>query len=627
MVQCPMSFKEFSLVLFKLRPAVVTGRDGDKYEITLADDKKKVRDKDIVLLHEGPVKNLSSALTARLPDADMGEAAEFFSAESPLFAELTELLWGAIAPESAWAAWQAICASPLFEATAPDAPIRVRTAEEAEAIIRKAEAKESEAAEREAFAGRIRATLAGKGGIELPGDAKFLQDAEALALGNTDKSRALRDAGLAETAEMAHKLLLLCGYWPLERNPWPSRRNHSLASSTVEVPRPADEADAVDLTHLESFAIDNAWSTDPDDAVCVEGNALWVHIADPAATVTPDSPADLDARGRGATLYVPEGAARMLDDRALEWYALGLTPVSRALSFRLTFTETGAVDTVEVKKTRIRVTRLTYAEATARQEESGLAPLFAIARRNIARREAAGAVSIELPEVHLSVTKGADGTAEVIIEPVKDEIAADMVREMMLLAGEAAARFAFKNAIPFQYVSQEKPDIPKDLPEGLAGEYRKRRAMKSRKVGTIPSDHAGLGIGMYSQVTSPLRRYGDLIAHQQLRAFIEGRKPMDDDELLLKVAAADGAARECTLAERSSNLHWVLVFLSRNPQWRGKAVVVEKNGPMSTLLVPELGQESKIALKDDLPLNAEITVRAGNIDIPTQRLAFIPEGE
>ena len=202
--------------------------------------------------------------------------------------------------------------------------------------------------------------------------------------------------------------------------------------------------------------ITNAWSTDPDDAVCVEGNALWVHIADPAATVTPDSPADLDARGRGATLYVPEGAARMLDDRALEWYALGLTPVSRALSFRLTFTETGAVDTVEVKKTRIRVTRLTYAEATARQEESGLAPLFAIARRNIARREAAGAVSIELPEVHLSVTKGADGTAEVIIEPVKDEIAADMVREMMLLAGEAAARFAFKNAIPFQYVSQEK---------------------------------------------------------------------------------------------------------------------------------------------------------------------------
>jgi len=151
--------------------------------------------------------------------------------------------------------------------------------------------------------------------------------------------------------------------------------------------------------------------------------------------------------------------------------------------------------------------------------------------------------------------------------------------------------------------------------------------MKSRKVGTIPADHAGLGIGMYSQVTSPLRRYGDLIAHQQLRAFLEGRAPLDDDDMLLRVAAGDSAARECTMAERKSNLHWVLVYLAKNPDWRGKAVVVERNGAMATLLVPELGQEAKIALKEDLPLNAEITVRAGNVDIPTQRLSFIPAGE
>lgn len=42
-----------------------------------------------------------------------------------------------------------------------------------------------------------------------------------------------------------------------------------------------------------------------------------------------------------------------------------------------------------------------------------------------------------------------------------------MVREMMLLAGEGAARFAFKNSIPFPYVSQEAPTIPDDIPEGL----------------------------------------------------------------------------------------------------------------------------------------------------------------
>lgn len=625
-----MSLKEFSLVLYKQRPAIVTGRDGDKYEITLADDKKKVREKDTVPLHEGPVKSIATVLNAPLPPGDLAEAVDFFAEDPASFSEIAELVWGKLSPDAAWVAWQTLVESPWFECSTPDEPVRVRPREEAEAIIRKGAMKQAEADEREAFAGRLRATMAGKGsngGVTLPDDAKFLQDVEALALGNSDKSRSLKDAGIAETRENAHRVLLQCGYWPLERNPWPNRRGHTLATSSIPIVEPSAEPDALDLTHLESFAIDNAWSTDPDDAVCVEDGALWVHIADPAATVTPDSPAELDARARGATLYVPEGAARMLGDQALEWYALGLSPVSRALSFKITFTETGAVESVEIKKTLIRVTRLTYAQATERRSEPALAPLFAIAERNIARRTAAGAVSIELPEVHLSVKRDSDNRPVVTIDQVKDEIAADMVREMMLLAGEAAARFAFKNGIPFQYVSQEAPDIPKDLPEGLAGEYRKRRSMKSRKVGTVPADHAGLGIGMYSQVTSPLRRYGDLIAHQQLRAFIAGEKPLDEDELLMRIAAADTSARECTMAERESNLHWVLVHLSRNPDWRGKAVVVERNGAMTTLLVPELAQEAKISIKADLPLNAEITVRAGSIDIPTQKVSFIPEGE
>ena len=199
-----------------------------------------------------------------------------------------------------------------------------------------------------------------------------------------------------------------------------------------------------------------------------------------------------------------------------------------------------------------------------------------------------------------------------------------MVREMMLLAGEAAARFAFKNAIPFQYVSQEEPNLPGDLPDGIAGEWRKRRSMRSRKVGTIPADHAGLGIGMYSQVTSPLRRYGDLIAHQQLHLFLDGKPLMKADEMLERVAAGDSAARGCTLAERESNLHWILVHLARHPDWEADAIVVEKSGPQSTILVPSLAQEARVPLGDDVPLNATIRVRAGNVRIPEQTFSLIP---
>ncbi len=627
-----MKLKENALVLFKNQPALISGLETDKIEITTSGGKIRVREKDVILLHEGPVKDLKKILFSSLPSGDISEALEFFAGETPSFKELTDLVWGSYPPETAWIIWKTLTESPWLVCTSPGEPIILRARDEAEAIIRKAEAKREEGSERDAFHERLKKTLAGgsnseggtEGGIKLPEDGKFLQDIEALALGKTEKSKTLKEAGISETPQAAHRLLLKTGYWETERNPWPARHGHTIHSSAVQVDAPDDTDQRLDLTALSAWAIDNEWSNDPDDAVSVDGDKLWVHIADPASTVTPDSPSDRDARSRGSTLYIPEGAARMLADITLDYYALGLQETSRALSFCISLTATGAIGEVSIHRTHIHVERLTYAQATSRKHESGLAPLFAIAERNIRRRMEAGAVSIELPEVHIFVKENDAGEKTVKIEQIQSESAADMVREMMLLAGEAAARFAFKNAIPFQYVSQETPDIPKELPPGLAGEYRKRRSMKSRKVGTIPSDHAGLGIGMYSQVTSPLRRYGDLIAHQQIHLFLDKKPLMDTDEMLLRIAEGDSASRESTQAERKTNLHWVLVFLAKNPDWKGDAVVVEKNGSMATILIPELGQEAKINLKTEEELNTVIHVQAGNINIPELNVMFSP---
>jgi len=624
-----MKLKEFSLVLYKGQPAIITGTDSDKIEIQTVSGSKKVREKDIDFLNDGPVKKLDTVLAATISEGNISEAYDFFTGETPSFAELSDLIWGTYPAESAWPIWKTISSSPWFVCTTPQEPITLRSRADAEAILRKAEVKREEGAERDAFKQRLLASLSGHtaDGVKLPEDGKYLQDVEALALGKSDKSRSLKDANLAETPQSAHRILLATGYWQKEFNPWSSRHGHPLHSSSVPVSAPDDTTSLLDLTHLESFAIDNAWSSDPDDAVSIDGDKLWVHVADPACTVQPDTPADLDARSRGSTLYIPEGPSRMLDDSALDFFALGLSYVSRSLSFCISFTETGAISDVTIQRARIRVTRLTYAEASARREDADLAPLFAIAERNIERRRAAGAVFIDLPEIHLSVKPGSAlsaGKPQIIIEPIHSELAADMVREMMLLAGEGAARFAFKNGIPFQYVSQETPEIPAELPPGLAGEYRKRRSMRSRKVGTIPADHAGLGLGMYSQVTSPLRRYGDLVAHQQLHLFLDGKKLMDTDDMLTRIASGDSASRECTFAERETNLHWILVYLSDHPEWSGDAVIVEKNGPLSTILIPEFAQESKINVDTSQELGSIIRVRAGNINIPEQTITYMP---
>ena len=192
----------------------------------------------------------------------------------------------------------------------------------------------------------------------------------------------------------------------------------------------------------------------------------------------------------------------------------------------------------------------------------------------------------------------------------------------MLLAGEAAAKYAFKKGIPFPFISQPSPDIPKDLPEGLAGQYRLRRSMRSRSVGVSPAAHAGLGLGMYSQVTSPLRRYSDLIAHQQLRAHLNQSPLLDKDTMLERISAGDAAMSASIKAERSTRLHWTIVYLLQNPEWTGKGVVVELRGKQAVILIPELAQETIIIPKETVALNDELIVKAGKLNLPELELSF-----
>ena len=194
---------------------------------------------------------------------------------------------------------------------------------------------------------------------------------------------------------------------------------------------------------------------------------------------------------------------------------------------------------------------------------------------------------------------------------------------MMLLAGEGAAKFAFKNQIPFPYVRQEAPTVPADIPEGLAGQFRLRRCMHRRSVGVLPAMHCGLGLGMYSQVTSPLRRYGDLIAHEQLRAFLDGRPVLDKDTMLVRVNAGDSAAQAAHKAERESNMHWTLVYLLQNPDWTGDAVCVDNGGKVPQFIIPSLALEMFMLPNHEVELNMVVKVRAANINLPELLVDFV----
>ena len=488
----------------------------------------------------------------------------------------------------------------------------LRSAEEIEALNKKQYEKEHEAEIRAAFITRLKARK-----LDLPDDAKFMGEVEAFALCKTDKCRVLADAGVPQTIEAAHRLLIDTGIWDFTKNPYPTRFGFSFDSAKDQLGAMPEE-DRYDVPGI-AYAIDSEHSADPDDAVAFDGEYLWVHIADPASSVEPGSKIDIAARDRGTTLYIPEGTSRMLCESCLEDYALGLKEDSHALSFRIKLDDESQIEECQVFKTNVKVKRLTYKYAEEHKEDTELKPLFEITRKNRQRREKNGAITIQMPEVNISVDKE---TKKVTIEPEDRLESNEMIAELMILAGEGAARFAFKNQIPFMFISQEAPDFPDSLPEGWAGQFARIKCMRKRSVGITPAPHAGLGVSFYSQVTSPLRRYGDLISHEQLRAFIDGRHLIAKDDMLERVAAGDAASIAAKKASRQSDTHWKLVYLLQNPDSEYEAFCIDRRGNDALFLIPSLDMQATLHNCSDVNLNDAAVLKMSKVDIPEQKVDF-----
>lgn len=587
------------LVLYKNRPARIA-QTGDRLEIELEGGKtQKVRQKDVVMLHPGPLRDLAAL---QKPQGDAVTAWELLAGDTTSLSELAELIYGDYTPATAWATWQLVAEGVYFRGT-PEY-VEVSSAEEVERLQNARQARQEEEAAWTAFVDRVRS-----GNWLQEADSRFLREVEDLALGRRTNSRLLRELGRPETPEKAHALLLRLNYWDELVDPYPLRLQVPNAAPRLPLPALTEEP-RKDLTHLAAFAIDDEGSQDPDDALSLDDGCLWVHVADVAALVAPGSEADLEARSRGANLYLPEQTIPMLPPEATQCLGLGLSDVSPALSFGLTFDAAGDISEVEVTPSWVRVTRLTYAQAEQRLAEAPFDSLYALALHNQERRRANGAITIELPESKVSVRD-----ARVTIEPLPALRSRDMVQEAMLMAGEAAARYALKHQLPFPFTTQAPPDLPESSPDGLAGMYAIRRSFKRSQQTSVPGPHAGLGLTVYARVTSPLRRYLDLVVHQQLRAHLRGNVLLDEQEMLGRVGAAEAVTGSVRQAELLATRHWTLVYLEQHANWSGEGILVDKRQRRGTFLISELGLEVRLQLPSELPLNSSIPLILNGVNL------------
>lgn len=421
----------------------------------------------------------------------------------------------------------------------------------------------------------------------------------------------------AERSHEARELLKEAGYPPSQANPetafsilvqagrlhpdenlllhryaWRRDFNHALREEAREAARRlADLNDREDLSGKILYTIDAPETREIDDAIGLikrypgGGWRIGVHIADPDHFVQAGEPLDIEAGLRGTTLYLPDAHFTLFPELLAEG-PMSLTEGEDrpALSFLFDVAKDGEIGGLTLTLSRVRVARrFSYEEAdeaiyTGGADGDHLATLLEAAEAIRQRRLETGALVFSTPEVspyvkESSITlKRADTSSP----------ARDLVSELMIATNLVAAQFFERAGQPAIYRAQswQKPlFIPPVIPQGddPATLFQLTSQLGKTEISPHPRRHVGLGLSSYVHVTSPIRRYIDLLLHRQLKAIIRKQPAAYDAHRLWSLAqVAERRANEAKLIEAWSREYWMLRYFAQNPGLKATAVVLRE---------------------------------------------------
>lgn len=331
-----------------------------------------------------------------------------------------------------------------------------------------------------------------------------------------------------------------------------------------------------DMRDRLMFTIDPFDAKDFDDALSLKklenGNfEVGIHIADPSFFVQPGSILDDEAVKRATSIYLVDRTIPMLPE-VLSNDLCSLNPNEEKLTFSAVFEmdrEGNVLERWFGRTITISDRRFTYEEAQeildtgSGDHVEDLQVMSEMAKHMKKRKVAHGAIEFESTEVKFRLDESGFPTE---VYEKKRLWTMEMIEEFMLLANKEVSKFVSVAADgtetkrPFIYRIHDKPKPEKiiDASNMLSklgfevdsdgdGDISSReinrildahkgediesfismtilRSMKKAEYSTKNIGHYGLAFQYYSNFTSPIRRYPDMIAHRYLQRYLDGEQ-------------------------------------------------------------------------------------------------------
>lgn len=417
------------------------------------------------------------------------------------------------------------------------------------------------------------------------------------------------------------KLLEKCGAIPSSHDyhfnqflweHFPDGTEFGEADLQQELQDPAD----LPLADVSAFSIDDASTTEIDDAFSITPLKLGsfrigIHIAAPALGIQSGTHLDKTAADRLSTVYVPGRKITMLSDAAIRHYTLRENRVCPAVSLYLDVADDYTIIRIESRIEKINIVEnLRHEKLETYFNEDTLGKIdtmhpFIDELRTLwhfaCKMETVRGKANDANQDKIDYSFDVNNDHVTIRERRRGSPIDKVVSELMIFANT---------------------EWGKQLAEAnIAGIYRNQGNGKV-KMSTSPAPHQGLGVAQYAWISSPMRRYVDLINQRQLLAMIREEAPTytrESDDLLIAMRDFELAYSIYGNFQRTMEHYWCLRWLLQENIQTINAQVIKENlvkfDHMPLIMripsLPNIAPESYVKLEIsnidllDLSLNAK----------------------